>query len=243
MTAEPLHVLLLSPLSERLDQLLASADVVRVSEPTPGDEPHLVAGGDELSLRFRGAGGDVRVSTAQIEQRSRGASDLAKACAAKSSPVVLDAMAGLGVDSAVLAARGCAVEAVEREPVVALLQADLADRVQPTFRPRSGDAWDVLAAGVWDVVYLDPMFPSRNKTALPGKRLQAIEALVREAVREDTRSVESWLDRAAERATRRVVLKRRSKDPVVGRPSGSIRGRAVRFDIYPGRCVGPEVAL
>jgi hypothetical protein len=48
------------------------------------------------------------------------------------------------------------------------------------------------------------------------------------------------LERARERALRRVVLKRRARDPVIGRPDWTVRGKAVRYDVYRGKAGGHD---
>jgi 16S rRNA (guanine1516-N2)-methyltransferase len=105
----------------------------------------------------------------------------------------------------------------------------------PNVASRCGDGFEALTdASGYDVVYLDPMFPGRSKRALPGKRLQVLAAL---AVA-DPRPLSLWLEAAVAAARHRVVLKRRSKDPLVARPDWQIRGRTVRFDVYRGERSG-----
>ena len=44
--------------------------------------------------------------------------------------------------------------------------------------------------------------------------------------------MQALLARAKASARRRVVLKRRPKDPTVDKPSHAVAGKAVRFDVY-----------
>jgi len=202
----------------------------------PAGEPGfcLWAAEDHLELRRGDSRRGAWVGVDELERRTVQGTDLLKACGvgADRRPRVLDLMAGWGVDALALAARGCAVTAVERLPALAALLQDLAWRSGiGGVTVRCADAMDVLgAAPPVDVVYLDPMFPERHKAALPGKRLQWLAELAAP----DPRPLEHWLAAAARVARRRVVLKRRRKDPLVTAPDWQVTGRTVRYDVYRG---------
>lgn len=206
-------------------------------EAPPADHAgfYLWAVDDHLELRRgpgRAGGRDgVWVSCAELRRRSDQGGELARTCGAGTGLEVLDALAGWGVDGLVLARRGCRVTLVERHPMASALAQDLARRSGLEVVSRCADGFDVLGEGrCYDVVYLDPMFPARRKGALPGKRMQFLAALTTP----DPRPLESWLDAAIAVARRRVVLKRRSKDPVCRAPDWQITGRTVRYDVYRG---------
>ncbi|MEQ8483391.1 MAG: class I SAM-dependent methyltransferase [Pseudomonadales bacterium] len=207
--------------------------------PADVQEPFLWAGDDRLELHFAPAAGSRRrgvwVDLAELQRRARQGGGLLRACGVRggAAPSVLDVMAGAGVDGLVLAARGCRVTLIERQPAVSAMQQDLARRSGLTgVTCRHGDGFEALSAlPAHDVVYLDPMFPPRAKTALPDKRLQML-ALLAEP---DARPLSAWLEAALAHAGDRVVLKRRSKDPVLATPDWQIRGRTVRFDVYRSR--------
>lgn len=158
---------------------------------------------------------------------------------------VLDATAGLGRDSYVLADLGCRVVLCERHPVVAaLLESGLRQAAA------SDDAWlaataqrmTLLAAdartlpgaelGGIQVIYLDPMFPQRGKSAAVKKEMAAFQRLLGEAG--DERDSEALLRWALAQAVARVVVKRPLKAAPLGglKPSHAIRGKAVRFDVH-----------
>ena len=80
----------------------------------------------------------------------------------------------------------------------------------------------------FDVIYFDPMFPVRGKTALPGKRMQYLAGLLGD----DPPFTGSLVELGRRQARSRVVVKRRSKDPVIARPDWQITGRTVRYDVY-----------
>ena len=80
-----------------------------------------------------------------------------------------------------------------------------------------------------DVVYLDPMFPERQKSARVKKEQQILQMLATDA----TPPVQ-LLETALEVATRRVVVKRPRKAPCLTElsPSHCLTGKTVRYDVY-----------
>ena len=160
---------------------------------------------------------------------------------------VVDATAGLGGDAFVLASLGCRMTLLERVPALQDLLADglararhesaasdteLADAVA-RMHLAGGDAIEYLAelpvAQRPQVIYLDPMFPERKKSAAVKKEMQIFHRLV--GPDEDAGRL---LAVALEKASRRVVVKRpRLADPLVGRPPDHVlRGVRNRFDLY-----------
>lgn len=156
---------------------------------------------------------------------------------------VIDATAGLGRDSFILAAGGCSVTAIERHPAVYCLlvdglaraslnvdSADAASRVTPLY----ANAVDYLASLTVghrpDVIYLDPMFPERTKSALVKKEMR----LFRDVVGEDQDANALFL-LARTVAKKRVVVKRPRKASFIGElsPAHQITGKSSRFDVYP----------
>lgn len=160
-------------------------------------------------------------------------------------PSILDATAGLGRDAYSMAALGCEVTAVERSPVVAALLEDALERAndEPARRVRLvvGDAVGVMRrlteAKRPDVVYLDPMFPAREKSALVKKEMQYFHALLGE----ESDGAELF-EPAMACARGRVVVKRPARAPeLVGSPvpNHTIEGKTVRFDVYLPKSTGP----
>ncbi|XOF32792.1 MAG: class I SAM-dependent methyltransferase [Candidatus Electrothrix sp. YB6] len=163
---------------------------------------------------------------------------------------VIDATGGLGRDSFLLAAAGCRVQVFEQQPVIAALLAEGLERaaahpetaaIAGRIRLTVGDAVTALQAmqadeegkgrtgKAVDVVYIDPMFPERKKSALVKKELQMLQML---AVPEA--APERLLAAALGTATNRVVVKRPLKAPFLTArsPSHSLAGKTVRFDVY-----------
>jgi len=161
---------------------------------------------------------------------------LARACGVRAGLRVLDGMAGLGLDGMTLATLGCDVLMVERERLLAELLVDAIERVRGRIdiagnaAHRLADVREVLKEGHrFDTVYLDPMFPARDKHALPRKSAQVLSALLGAADDDLPAIVADSIPLAA-----RVVVKRRRHDAAIGRPDWQILGRSVRFDVYRG---------
>ena len=154
-------------------------------------------------------------------------------------PVAVDATAGLGEDSLLLAAAGFEVLLFERNPVIAALLRDALQRakadprladVAARMELSEGDSIEALGRlpEPPDVVYLDPMFPARRKSAAVKKKFQLIHRL--ESPCEDA---EALLRAAIAARPRKVVIKRPPKGPHLAdiKPSYSLEGKAIRYDV------------
>lgn len=157
-------------------------------------------------------------------------------------PEVVDATAGLGRDAFVLASLGCKVRMVERHPVVAAL---LEDGLRRAYADTEIGGWLrqrlTLIYGVSqqaltditprpDVVYLDPMYPHRQKTALVKKEMRLFQSLVgADTDADDLLKPARWL------AKRRIVVKRPDYAPPLDGvvTSSAVVTKSHRFDIYP----------
>ena len=155
------------------------------------------------------------------------------------APSAIDATAGLGEDSLLLAAAGFSVTLFESDVVIAALLADALRRaaadselapVVGRMRLICGDSVAALP-GIQpapDVVYLDPMFPGRTKSAAVKKKFQLLHHLERPCA--DERAL---LDAALAAHSRKVVIKRPVKGPNLAgaKPSYVVAGKAVRYDV------------
>ncbi|TNF33230.1 MAG: hypothetical protein EP312_09815 [Gammaproteobacteria bacterium] len=151
---------------------------------------------------------------------------------------VLDATAGFATDSVLLALAGFSVTACERSPVLHALQHDAWLRAQSdgamaavleNLHLRHADALAVMQSGTFDAIYLDPMFPARDKSAAVKKPMVYLQDLLGEGC-----DGSDLLVAALQSAKRRVVVKRPPKAPFLAgmQPSGQRHGKAIRFDIY-----------
>ena len=155
-------------------------------------------------------------------------------------PTVIDATAGLGRDSFLLATLGAKVTLLERSAEVH----DLLQRGLETARATApelaeivarmtlvhGDARKILPGLRADVVMVDPMHPPRRKTALVKKEMR----LLRQLVGTDPDVLE-LMQAALASSCKRVVLKWPLRaDPIAGlrKPSYQIMGKTVRYDVF-----------
>ncbi len=146
---------------------------------------------------------------------------------------VVDATAGLCRDSMHLLALGHRVTALEHNKQ--LFEAFARLPPPPNFHLVHAEAasWlaDLADGKRPDVVFLDPMFPDKKKSAAVGKEsllLQLLEAPPSAAQEADL------LSAARAAALSRVVVKRALRAPWLAaeKPSHSHAGKAVRYDIY-----------
>jgi 16S rRNA (guanine1516-N2)-methyltransferase len=93
-----------------------------------------------------------------------------------------------------------------------------------------GDSCQQAVEG-FDVIYIDPMFPERGKTAAVKKDLATVQALHSNS--SSVNDPEDLLGWAMAQPVERVVIKRPVKAPILGtvKPSHSITGKTVRFDV------------
>ena len=150
----------------------------------------------------------------------------------------VDATAGLGEDSLLLAAAGFQVTLFERNPVIYELLRDALGRagkvpelaeIVGRMELRRGDSVQGMAslAAPPDVILLDPMFPARQKSALVKKKLQIIQKL--ESPCKDEAAL---LLAAVAAGPKKLVIKRPPKGPYLAgiKPDYSTTGKAARFD-------------
>lgn len=158
----------------------------------------------------------------------------------KKNLTICDISAGLGQDAFQLAALGAEVTMLERSPIIGALLHDAWLRARQNEKIRTfhwqliqTDAQSFLKSLAPDqlpqVIYFDPMFPKRKKSALVKKEMR----ILRQIVGEDQDAPEI-LALALTLAKSRVVVKRpRLADVIPGfMPSFQLNGQSSRFDIY-----------
>lgn len=161
----------------------------------------------------------------------------------KARPVIIDATAGLGRDGFILAGLGCEVHMIERSPIVFELLADGVRRgscdpaigriIKENMTIYCGDSISLLLELVSSrqptAVYLDPMFPLRNTSALVKKEMR----LLREIVGDD-QDAGKLLAAALQSKVPRVVVKRFSFTPPIPGyvPGAVVKEGKSRFDVY-----------
>jgi len=162
------------------------------------------------------------------------------------NPTVLDTTAGLGKDAFILASLGCNVTMLERSPIIHAL---LEDGFRRALESSDEDVIKIINAMILinidaknyleniivgkiskpDVIYLDPMFPLRTKSAKVKKDISLLQQVL--GIDEDFDDV---FILARQCATHRVVVKRpgkKTKD-IKPKPSFQIEGKSAHFDVF-----------
>lgn len=215
--------------------------------PCPPDSgEYLLADAEGVSLCRAGEKGRVHVDfgggAAQYRRTKGGGELIAKAVNHTAKPTVWDCTGGLGRDSFVLASLGLNVQTFEQHPAVACLLVDGLERAlqEPEIQDiarritfRHGDAVELMqelaAQSRPDIVYLDPMYPERQKSAAVKKEMAYFHSVVGAAQEEA-----ELLAAARAVAKKRVVVKRpRLGEYLNGeKPAYQYTGKSTRFDVY-----------
>jgi len=185
-----------------------------------GDFSHLLPRAKQNNL-----GGELLVKAAKI----KGAAD---------GLTAIDATAGLGEDSFLLAAAGFKVSLYERDPVIAELLQDAMQRASDVpelkdiigrmklFMDDSLNALPKLTDSP-DIVLLDPMFPARQKSGLIKKKFQLLQQLEQPCTDE-----EELMNAALSCRPKKVIVKRPANGAYLGskKPNYAIKGKTIRYD-------------
>lgn len=168
--------------------------------------------------------------------------DLAKAMGLRAgkTPMIIDATAGLGRDSFLLASLGAQVTLIERSEEMHMLLADGMERAAKQGGQFSeiigrmtllkGDAKDFIPDLYCEAILIDPMHPDRKNSALVKQDLRQVRDIV--GSDEDAGDLVSL---AIKHARNRVVLKWPAKaDPMEGvqKCTHQIRGKTTRYDVF-----------
>lgn len=163
--------------------------------------------------------------------------NLIKACRIKNQTTVsiLDATCGLGKDAFLLYSAGFQVTATEQNAVVYQL---LKDGLRRFFQAKDHTPFQLLHTQAvqqmnkqaFDVIYLDPMFPPKNKSALVKKDMQLFQQLHRHQHFDN----QTLFLEAMQSAKIKVVVKRPKNAEFITEktPTYQIFGKNYRFDIY-----------
>lgn len=150
----------------------------------------------------------------------------------------VDATAGFGEDSLLLAAAGFRVKLYEYDSVICALLTDALSRAASVPELKeivsrmeliNADSISAMSSldETPDVILLDPMFPAREKSALIKKKFQLLQRLEQPCSDE-----EAMLDAAITAHPHKIVIKRPLKGPFLAgrKPDYSIKGKAIRYD-------------
>ena len=156
------------------------------------------------------------------------------------TPIAVDMTAGLGEDAFLLAGAGCKVIMFEQDEVIASLLEDAIKRgkeiveikdVMDRMTLIKGDSIEGVKSLdiIPDIVYLDPMFPQRQKSGLIKKKFQIIHELEKPCS-----NGADLLNAAISTKAKKIIVKRPQKGEnlVDIKPNYTISGKAIRYDVY-----------
>jgi len=206
-----------------------------------GDELclHLMLDEKPSQLKFDLAEGEVAIRANKVSKSNE---TIARAigCKPHFRPRVLDEPAGMGRDSLMMAMLGCDVVMQERNFAIYSLLKNALERLQNSSSVNQPQAKNIklLSADSLiaqpdldnvDVIYLDPMFPERKKSALVKKEMRLFKRLV--GADPDANQL---LQQALESKVSRVVVKRPKGATLLAelKPSHEIKAKKFRYDVY-----------
>lgn len=227
------------------------------------DDLHLELSDEGLSLRHGtlSMSGDFTELIPRIKKSNLDNEMLVKAARLKNytgsgMPVLLDATAGMGEDSFILAAAGFKVILYEYDVIIASLLEDALLRasqkaetahIAARMELRIGDSIAAMnaldpnvksgteddrieadaAEGKINVILLDPMFPARTKSAMVKKKFQLLQQLEKPCADED-----DIMKAAIMACPDKIIIKRPAKGPYLAgmKPDYSMDGKAIRYD-------------
>jgi 16S rRNA (guanine1516-N2)-methyltransferase len=158
---------------------------------------------------------------------------------------IIDATGGLGVDAFTLAFMGFKVTLIERDPIIFTLLQDGYQRglqckeirdVLAKITLVNEDTFDYLKRNyekndsreLPDVIYLDPMYPHRDKVALPKKTMILARRFL-----PPTAGLEEFLEFTRHYCQHKVVLKRPYYETSENADTKKFKGRSTSFEIFP----------
>ncbi len=151
----------------------------------------------------------------------------------------IDATAGMGEDSLLLAASGYEVVMYEQNPVIAALLRDSIRRAKKNPKLKEivsrmklieGNSAELMHLQTnIELIYLDPMFPSKKKSSLTNKKLQLIQKLEQPCFEEEV-----LLDAAIAANPKKIIIKRPHNGKYLAdrKPDYSVSGKAIRYDCF-----------
>lgn len=197
---------------------------------------YLIAGGMKVSPNWQAL-------QQRVVKAGKKSELLLKIAKLQAGMTVIDATAGFGHDSLILASTGARVTMIEQSPLLYLLLTfeQQTMQQQPNWQKlmarldiRCGQAVDVLPTlPKADVVYLDPMFPANSYKSAVSKTMQLLHELVAPPTLDEEMAL--FTTARQQLTTNGVVIVKRPKNaPFLANlsPTDSVSNDAVRFDKY-----------
>lgn len=183
----------------------------------------------------------------RLKQASINNEPLAKAINLKKypNPKVLDCTAGIGRDMMIMAYLGCSVVALERHPEVyqALVNALEEAKSHPLLQTavsriqlynQNAISYLNQTDTVFDIIYCDPMFDPKKKTAKVKKEMQQLQTLV--GFEQDQQDKNSLFLLALDKAKEKTIIKTHTVSPPIPLdvrvPTTQLTHKTVHFYIY-----------
>ncbi len=188
------------------------------------------------NLTFNFSEGEVGFRASRVSKSNE---VIAKAlgCKPHYRPSVLDATAGMGRDAFIMALLGCKVEMQERNFAIYQLLENALVRLQQNSQHLAAtnlnltfqNSIENIAQTNAQVIYLDPMFPERKKSALVKKEMRLFKKLAGDDI-----DANDLLKHAFNSQAKRVVVKRPKGAPWLSqlKPSHEITAKKFRYDVY-----------
>lgn len=153
-------------------------------------------------------------------------------------PKILDITAGMGRDALIMAKLGCQVVMQERNFAIYHLLKNALKRLQQNEQFLTiaknltlvhCDSLSTKSKSEVDVIYCDPMFPIRKKSALVKKEMRIFHRLCGDDIDSDQLLVQSLNSNA-----KRIVVKRPKGAEFLAnlKPSHQVLGKQFRYDVY-----------
>ena len=168
---------------------------------------------------------EILIHAAKIKEKTR---DL----------MAIDATAGMGEDSMLLAAYGYNISLYENNPIIAELLKDSLERAKQfpelkeiVSRMKVYEEDSIIAMQKLeespDIILLDPMFPERTKSSLIKKKFQVLHKIENPCLNES-----ELLNSAIKANPKKIIIKRPLKgDYLAGiKPDYSLKGNSIRYD-------------
>ena len=146
---------------------------------------------------------------------------------------ILDATAGFGKDTALISCLGHKVIALEQNPIMfAMLSSAEHELTNVQFINQDSCNYLMSIKTPYpDIIYLDPMFPSKNKHNLVKKPMQLLQAILANTPNDN----DALLTTAIQKANKKVIVKRpQTATPLANlKPDITItKSQSTRYDIY-----------
>lgn len=233
-------------LFEKASQLAIVLNLPIVEQPTTDYDFLLMVTPDYLGIKYQHSKDHplyVDFLSKRLQYRLKNISlkkeYLARALGLKqhTQPTIVDATGGMGQDSFILAALGFEVTLLEQSSIIYQLLSDGIKRALPhlnciqRLHIHHADSISWLKnTDPIQIVYLDPMFSPKSKSARSKKAMTIFQKLLN-----DNENGILLFNQALSCATERVVVKRpRTAEYITTttKPTYSMVGRSCRFDIY-----------